>query len=402
MCHGDSKCTDNGNDCCANAARGEPATCAAGYVASRQPRYYANCPNYHCTLIGPPPPSAGEEVDADVATVERVGDGLHCPYTADHNALYGNNQGNQFLTVGGPLQTLFDEEYVRWFQSLLRMPQLQACAVTDAADVLLHPRYGIIRAAYDEDRALWHRVGQPFVELNSRMGVTTRTGDVDEELAFIKAWTRLRWAELTTLLDTLVAQYDARGTQVATLYPVIYPGRLVGSTAVGSKRMVSCGTALEGEVGALCARAGISDHGVCDQGSIYPRCVAAEEAGWDACGCPPGWGWSPTTADCRAGGSTAPAEAEVCGGGAGLGPGGSCTDIEEFSRMLGPLNVACCDDDADCADGSPTNCDAACAAVLLPLLERCRALLAEPANARIRASIQSVAGRCPPQSGPGH
>ena len=38
---GSDKCTDNGNDCCANAAGGEPATCAPGYEPSTQPRSWS-------------------------------------------------------------------------------------------------------------------------------------------------------------------------------------------------------------------------------------------------------------------------------------------------------------------------------------------------------------------------
>ena len=43
-----SKCRDDGNDCCANEAGGEPATCADGYTPSTQPQSYDDCPNYTC------------------------------------------------------------------------------------------------------------------------------------------------------------------------------------------------------------------------------------------------------------------------------------------------------------------------------------------------------------------
>ena len=108
------------------------------------------------------------------------------------------------------------------------MPQMQPCAVTDAVEVLLHPQHGIIREAFDEDREFWHR----DVGINA-----------DNRLSFIQAWTRLRFASVTQVVDTLVEQYDSRATEASRLYP-----------STGRGQLVSCGTALQGEVGALCAR----------------------------------------------------------------------------------------------------------------------------------------------------
>jgi hypothetical protein len=346
-----------------------------------------------CPGAPPPPPGqcppgcifsapAGDHDDA--ATVKRLeapgpfGSGTYCPYVATHEALYGSNQGNQFLSPGKSLQTLFEEEYLRWFQAMLRMPQLQPCAVTDAAEVLLHAEDGILRAAYDEDRTFWHR-----------------PSDADDELEFFQAWTRLRFASVTELVDELVAGYDARGTRTSALYP----------TTTGRNRLVSCGTAMEGEVGALCARAGISEDGVCDQGSIYPRCVVASEAGWDLCGCPPGWGWSTTIAECRAGGATSADEAAACASG-GLGPGSaggaSCTNVQEFGAQVAPVNLACCDGVSDCSSGAPSQCDAECAAVLLPLMRNCASFLQQPKNAAVQGLLQGAAARCPAAGGSGH
>ena len=114
-----------------------------------------------------------------------------CPFVATHDSLYESNQGNNFLKKGGPLYTLFEEEYLRWVQSLLRMPQMQPCAVTDAVEVLLHPQHGIIREAFDEDREFWHR----DVGINA-----------GNRLSFIQAWTRLRFASVTQELQNVVAR----------------------------------------------------------------------------------------------------------------------------------------------------------------------------------------------------
>ena len=43
-----TKCRDYGDDCCANQANGEWATCEAGYYPSHQPQSYDDCPNYTC------------------------------------------------------------------------------------------------------------------------------------------------------------------------------------------------------------------------------------------------------------------------------------------------------------------------------------------------------------------
>ena len=136
---------------------------------------------------------------------------------------------------------------------------------------------------------------------------------------------------------------------------------------------------------------------MCDQGSVYPRCASAADAGWDACGCPPGWGWSTTTADCRASGSTSEAEAQACISGAPLSS--SCGNLREFQGMMDPLNLACCGGGSDCNSGVPSSCDAQCAAVLLPLMANCQSFLAQPKNAAITALLQGAAARCPSSKG---
>jgi hypothetical protein len=65
----------------------------------------------------------------------------------------------------------FHEEYIRFFHALLRTPAYRPCAITDAMQVLLDPRSGVIRAAFEEDRAHWGRRGSP-----------------DADLAFMQAW----------------------------------------------------------------------------------------------------------------------------------------------------------------------------------------------------------------------
>eukprot|EP01043_Picozoa_sp_COSAG02_P029534 COSAG02_NODE_1841_length_10705_cov_28.897794_4_plen_208_part_00 len=78
--------------------------------------------------------------------------------------------------------------------------------------------------------------------------------------------------------------------------------------------LVSCGTALAGEVGEMCSLAGVTDGGVCDQGTLLPRCLPADEAGWDECGCPPGWGWDGTLRQCGPGKSTSTQDVCACRG----------------------------------------------------------------------------------------
>ena len=92
----------------------------------------------------------------------------------------------------------------------------QTCAVTDAAAVLLDADSGIIREAFDEDRAFWHRnLDHP----------------ADEQLQFFQAWARLRLANVRRVVNAAMAEL-----------PV-------------SQRLVSCGTAQPGDVLELCSKA---------------------------------------------------------------------------------------------------------------------------------------------------
>ena len=218
----------------------------------------------------PPPPLAPDE-----ESVHRI-DHKHCPYNAEADQLFGA-QSNQFLSADGAFQEHFQEEYYRFFREMLAKPEYQGCAVADAAAVLLDAESGVIRAAYDEDRTFWHR-----------------PGDADEELEFISAWARLRIASVSAALDGAMAELHN------------------GSSGSGSG-LASCGTAAPEGINQLCDRAGlVRGQGVCDQGTLHPRCVLPAAAGYDRCNCPPGYGWSRTTWRCEVGGSTSDEEAESC------------------------------------------------------------------------------------------
>ena len=129
-----------------------------------------------CTDDNAPPAPPPTPLTPDELTVKRI-NSRHCPYTSGPDDLHRNNQENGFLREGGPVERLFQEEYIRFFDALLRMPEYQPCAVTDAMAVLLHPQHGVIREAFDEDRSFW-----------------TRDIDADDELDFAQAWARLRIA----------------------------------------------------------------------------------------------------------------------------------------------------------------------------------------------------------------
>ena len=48
---------------------------------------------------------------------------------------------------------------------------------------------------------------------------------------------------------------------------------------------------------------------------------------------------------------------------------GPCTDFNELSERLPPLNIACCGGPGeDCSSGVPSFCDEECAAVLRPFM----------------------------------
>ena len=51
------RCRDQGNDCCANAAGGEPAECEPGFEPTTQPTSYEECPNYGCRPVGASAPT---------------------------------------------------------------------------------------------------------------------------------------------------------------------------------------------------------------------------------------------------------------------------------------------------------------------------------------------------------
>jgi hypothetical protein len=225
-----------------------------------------------CVENGPtPPPPPPLAPDQEIILHHTVEDGGVCPYDLESSDALHGAQNNQFLSIDGSMPRHFHEEYFRFFQEMMAKPEYQACAVADAAAVLLDAESGVIRAAYDEDRAFWSR--------------PIDADGADGELAFIGAWARLRIAAVNAAVDRVVAGFKSNSSQPA-----------------------SCGTATPDAIGALCASAGIE--GVCDQGSLHPRCVPPAQAGYDQCGCPPGYGWS--SGQCRVGKSSAAVEAATC------------------------------------------------------------------------------------------
>ena len=124
------------NMCSLTCAHGQ-ATCRTRRRRPSQGTYKVCCVNPN--VSPPPPPSADELVVA--ARSGRV-----CPTTITASDLHGAG-GNHFLQAGGPVERLFQTEYLKFFQAMLRLPEFQPCAITDAASVLLDPSSGVIRAA---------------------------------------------------------------------------------------------------------------------------------------------------------------------------------------------------------------------------------------------------------------
>jgi hypothetical protein len=232
----------------------------------------------------PPPTYSNARPGTDEATVSAHG--RWCPAECAQQSPCGNlhkAQNNQFFRRGGVLETHFHLEYIRFFRDLLDSPEWQPCAITDAMQVMLDPQSGIIREAFEEDRAHWGR-------------------GANDELEFMQAWTRLRMSDVSSYVD---AEADA-----------VRAGLPLSET--GGTTLAACGLAQPHDVGLLCARAGFSDgEGVCQQGSLFPQCVAAPSP--DACGCDIVAGWSTTAGMCVLGSSTGRSEREAC---AACSPGG--------------------------------------------------------------------------------
>jgi spore coat protein CotH len=213
--------------------------------------------------VPPPPPTADELI---VKNFEGS-----CPFAADGIGSLHGAQSNEFLRKHGPVQELFEEDYVRFLDTLLRMPEWQPCAIEDAAAVLLDAEHGVIRAAYDEDRSYW-----------------TRDGNADEQLEFFQAWTRLRLAAVKQVVSEAMAELTPPQVQ-----------------------LTACGMAQPGEVGDLCSATQLAQ-GKCFQGTLFPQCLPAAEAGYDDCACPPGYGWSSAAEACKPAATTSAEEAQRC------------------------------------------------------------------------------------------
>ena len=154
------------------------------------------------------------------------------------------------------------------------------------------------RDAYDEDRRFWHR-----------------SGDADDELEFIGAWARLRIASVNAAIDAEVASWDCA----------------TAGTCEGSSVPASCGTATVDQIAELCAAAGITAGGICRQGTLQPECVLPAEAGYDRCGCAPGYGWSTTTRHCEVDAVTSDVEVSACLTGSADGSNGGTSVPNEGS-----------------------------------------------------------------------
>ena len=111
-----------------------------------------------CVQDGPaPPPPPPLAPDEEIVHRHKIDDGGVCPYDLESSDALHGAQNNEFLSNRGAMPRHFREEYFRFFQEMMAMPEYQACAVADAAAVLLDAESGVIRAAYDEDRAFWSR-----------------------------------------------------------------------------------------------------------------------------------------------------------------------------------------------------------------------------------------------------
>ena len=74
-----------------------------------------------------------------------------------------------------------------------------------------------------------------------------------------------------------------------------------------------------------------------------------------------------------------------------------CNDYNALEQLTNDLNHECCDGpNQDCGTGLPSTCNAACAAVLLPMQAACAEYLSStPLLAGAKESIDAVAALCP-------
>lgn len=71
-----------------------------------------------------------------------------------------------------------------------------------------------------------------------------------------------------------------------------------------------------------------------------------------------------------------------------------CTSMAEFEAQMAPINSACCSGSSDCSSGSPSQCSAECASVLLPVMASCRTYLLAPENHAVKTLMDDAASRC--------
>lgn len=78
-----------------------------------------------------------------------------------------------------------------------------------------------------------------------------------------------------------------------------------------------------------------------------------------------------------------------------------CTNSATFVRCMEAVNAKCCDEKSeDCSSGEPATCNADCAAVLVPTLQKCQAdFFALPemamAMAPAKQALKHAAAKCP-------
>ncbi len=68
--------------------------------------------------------------------------------------------------------------------------------------------------------------------------------------------------------------------------------------------------------------------------------------------------------------------------------------MAEFEAQMAPINSACCSGSSDCSSGSPSQCSAECASVLLPVMASCRTYLLAPENHAVKTLMDDAASRC--------
>lgn len=184
----------------------------------------------------------------DRLTISRLAPG-HGPFftiTDPHQVSLHGLQSNAF--AGGAAATLFGDEYAQFLAEVMRQPYAQPCALADAVLVLLHQSDGVIRGAFEEDIALWHK------QL-----------DATAEHRYFEVWSRLHLAAVEDQLPSASA--------------AALPATCATSTIEQLEQLChAAGLRPAGTAAQPAGRDGALPLGVCVQGSVSPVCVEAPEA----------------------------------------------------------------------------------------------------------------------------